>query len=181
MFEKYFDASLAKKIPNSNEKQFLSLIYRQWWHILYDNAPILLKDLQQNDKDFLENLLRFLGYKCLLNEKIHLYTIDYISNFGIINLNGSIIEELIISYCELWVRVNVSKNQSVLIYSKFNNKFYIGSKSKTLGSSPAVDIFENQNFQNIEDLSLIELEVDFELIEDYKLIIDNLKRYDEIT
>ena len=176
----YYNSNIARrKGVTENQNQFLALVYRQWWHVLYDEAPALLNCFDDNGKKFLESVLIKLGDKFCLNEKIHIYLIDYIKNNHFDIYTKKIEEELLNSACILWVRTNASSFRGIVIYSKGLNIFFVGSKSRHIGEEPDVEQFQNREFEVSSDLVLTTINQDFETIENYNDLIKSLRRYDE--
>ena len=97
----------------------------RWWHVLYDEAPALLNCFDDNGNKFLESVLIKLGDKFCLNEKIHIYLIDYIKNNHFDIYTKKIEEKLLNSACILWVRTNTSSFRCIVIYSKGLNIFFV--------------------------------------------------------
>lgn len=178
----FFNPDLARSInKKSNFYKLASLSFRLWWHHLYDNCPSLLKYLKDDGKNFLEKTFLILKANNNLNLGYHLNIINYIKLHQKELYKKEIIGELIFSFCNNWVRKDSSDKTSILVYNKNENNFYVGTKSTSLGVDPCVEIYENEEKDILlKDLSVLEIDESFELIEDKLSLLKKMRKFDEV-
>lgn len=155
--KEYFLANEARKISTNekSKKEFLSSVFRQWWHIFFDHAPELIKIFPPDGKVIMEEFLAYsYNNDLFLDWKLHLELYLYILKQYPTCINREILKELIVSSIQNWIRTDFSENKNLLIYHNIEKTFFLGKKSPNIGSRPELIEFkynvvsQNELFQN---------------------------------